>query len=107
MHRTFSFQKTQTTEGKVSVELPAYSQHDLDTVTIYRKLFARTEHGYVLQSIDVSSDGEVSFKEEQCMGSDLGENVDYYLGKGEFASSKEAWTAALRSAQRTLSFYEP
>jgi hypothetical protein len=107
MQRTFLYQKTQKTEGKETVDLPVYSKHDLDTTVCYRKLFARTEHGYVMQSIDVHDDGEVAFKEEMRMGCDLGMNADYYLGKGEFASSKEEWTKALRRAQESLSFYEP
>lgn len=107
IQRTFFYERTRKTGMKEDVSLPVYSKHDLDRTVIYRKLFARTEHGYTIQFITIDEDGEISFKEESQIGNDLGINADYYLGKMDFASSKSEWADALQKAKRTLSFYEP
>ena len=107
MHRKFVYQESQPSQKNEVVELPIYSQHDLDSAIVYHKLFARTEHGYTLQTVQIDDGGEISFKEMSFMGNDLGQNGNYYLGKGEFSSSKEKYEAALTEAKHTLSFYEP
>lgn len=107
MQRNFTFQENRVCSKSEVVYLPIYSQHDLDGSIIFHKLFARTEHGYVLQTIQIDDGGEISFEESSFVGNDLGPNGNYYLGKMEFTSSKEKYEAALKRAKQTLSFYEP
>ena len=88
-------------EEEVEYDLPRYSQHDLDTGTVYHKLDLK-DGQLIVYGICISYAGDRIEITTDKRSQYLRENGHYYLGLNRFASSEDEWLSALNSADYIL-----
>lgn len=93
----YQTKKTETKE--IEVEFPIYRRHDLDESVIYTKRISPTE------TIDVHEHYSGKIEIELATDDDMRRDhsgLDYHLGTGEYASSREEFETAFAKAKALL-----
>jgi hypothetical protein len=98
----FRIQEKTVSEKEVDVDLPRYSRHDLDSVTIYSKLFSDEKGNVFRCSITIGfgwrKEDSVELEVRAIQSPAIGHDADYYLGFGTFESSESEWLDAVAKA---------
>lgn len=106
MKKKVTLTKVTKEEIEVEVEFPIYRKHDVSgddyNSVIYQRIDGHREVS-IHKTERYRSSGEVEWRIEIEDGHSVrGENVDYALGRGEYASSAEAFNKVLAELRQFL-----